>query len=100
MSVSKSPVQQFLNIQSLVLLILSLSVIASALLLVYTRHQSRELHTVLQKIQHQKDTLHVEWTRLLLEQSTWASDIRVEKIAREELNMTMPSPNQMVVIKP
>jgi cell division protein FtsL len=100
MSFPRSPVAQFYTIQSVVLGLLSLAVIASAMVLVYTRHQSRELHMVLQKMQQQRDKLHAEWTQLLLEQSTWASDIRVEKIAREQLNMLIPLPNQMVVMKP
>jgi cell division protein FtsL len=100
MSLPLSPVSQFFNLKALILLILSVCVVGSAILLIYTKHDSRELHTVLQKIQQTKDTLHIEWTRLLLEQSTWASDIRVEKIAREKLDMLLPVPQQVVVIKP
>lgn len=100
MSLPLSPVSQFFTIKALILLILGFSVFGSAMILVYAKHCSREFHTVLQKMQQNKDALHVEWTRLLLEQSTWASDIRVEKIARENLGMTIPSPNQMMVITP
>ncbi len=100
MSLPLSPVSQFFNLKALILGILSICVVSSAIVLIYTQHHSRELHTVLQKIQQTKDGLHIEWTRLLLEQSTWASDIYVEKIARENLNMLLPLTQQVVVIKP
>lgn len=100
MKLPASPVIQFLTINALILFILGLCVFGSSMVLVYAQHASREFHTVLQKIQQSKDAVHIEWTRLLLEQSTWASDIRVEKIARENLNMVIPAPNQITVIKP
>lgn len=100
MSLPKSPVTQFFTMKSIILWILSLSVFSSGMILIYTRHQSCALHVMLQKIQKQKDALHIEWTRLLLEQSTWSSDIRIEKIARENLNMVLPVAHQMRVIKP
>ncbi|MEJ2347493.1 MAG: cell division protein FtsL [Gammaproteobacteria bacterium] len=45
-----------------------------------------------------RDRLNVEWGRLLLEQSTWATHGYIEKRAREELHMELPKQKRMVVV--
>lgn len=95
-----SPVQAFWNLKSGMLMLLILSVVGSAFTLIYAKHESRKLYTTLQKMQKSKDAHHAEWTQLLLEEGVLSSDVRVEKIARENLNMMVPPSNQVVVIKP
>ncbi|MBN9288480.1 MAG: cell division protein FtsL [Gammaproteobacteria bacterium 39-13] len=73
-------------------------VFISALGVVYNKHLSRQLFTKLQVIQQEIESLQVEWGQLLLEQGTWASDARVERVAREHLHMMLPEPNEVVVI--
>lgn len=89
-----------INTQTFALTGLIFLVLGSALGVVFTQHFHRSLHIQLQMLQKSKDKLHEEWTRLLLEQGTLGSDLRVEQIAREKLGMTIPNPNQMVVIRP
>ena len=79
-------------------IILAVAVFGSALAVVYTKHQSRQLFAQLQSLQRQADELHVEWTQLLLEQGAWATNARVERIGREKLNMRSPTSQDMVVI--
>ena len=79
---------------------LGLLVMGSAVGVVYTKHVNRNRHIQLQQLQNTRDKLHVEWTQLLLEQGTLGSDVRVEKVAREQLGMIVPPSNQVVVIKP
>ena len=86
--------------QNLGFSILACLVLSSALAVVYTKHRNQSLHIQLQHLQNTRDALHVEWTQLLLEQGTLATDVRVERIAREQLGMVIPSPNQTVVIAP
>jgi cell division protein FtsL len=74
-------------------------VFVTSILVIYYKHFSRQLFADLQGFYKLRDELHVEWTQLLLEQGAWASDSRVEKIAREKLNMHLPSPDKVVVIK-
>jgi cell division protein FtsL len=45
------------------------------------------------------DALDVEWGQLQLEQSTWANHSRVEKIAREKLQMKTPPAAQVVSLE-
>ncbi|MBI2791706.1 MAG: cell division protein FtsL [Gammaproteobacteria bacterium] len=73
-------------------------VFISAIGVVYNKHQSRQLFAQLQRLQHEVESLQVEWGQLLLEQGTWSSDARVERIARERLHMKLPEPNEVMVI--
>ncbi len=84
--------------QRLFALLVLLSV-TSAVGVIYTKHISRQLFSKLQNLQQRRDALHIEWTQLLLEQGAWATHIRVDKIAREQLQMTMPQPNQVEVLR-
>ncbi len=82
--------------------LLAMGVVAfgSALGVVYTQHESRKLFVELQGLQNARDELNVDWGRLQLEQSTWATHGRIEAIAREKLDMTIPPPAAVVLVKP
>ncbi len=67
---------------------------------VYTQHLSRSLAVRLQEQKQQRDELNIEWSRLLLERSTWATHARVERLAREQLGMHSPSLAEMGVVGP
>lgn len=75
-------------------------VLLTALGLVYAKHKEREVHIRLQELREERDRLHVEWTQLLLERGALGADMRVERIAREELGMVVPPEKEIVIIKP
>lgn len=77
---------------------LGLALVASALGLVHVRHESRVLFRDYARLLNVRDRLNVEWGRLQLEQATWAENGRIEQLARDELNMRSPEPDQIVVI--
>jgi cell division protein FtsL len=79
-------------------LIISLVLVATALGVVWSRHQSRKVFVELQVLEHQRDELNVEWGRLQLEQATWAEAGRVEQLARGELGLVAKDPGQIMVI--
>lgn len=74
--------------------------LASAIVLVYSKHQSRKLFVEWQELRHQVDGLNTEWGQLQLEQSAWSGHGRIEQIARERLSMVMPNAEQVIFIKP
>lgn len=76
------------------------TVLTSAVGVVYSKHQSRTLFVELERLKALRDDLDVEWGRLQLEQSTWATHGRVEKVAREQLNMQLPPPVATVIVQP
>jgi cell division protein FtsL len=79
------------------LVLLSL-VIACALALVTAQHQARKLYVELQKEQELANQLEVEYGQLQLEQSTWATHGRIEKIAGRELRMRVPGSSQTQIV--
>lgn len=78
----------------------ALAVFVSALGVVYAQHESRKLFVQLQDLTEVRDALSVEWGQLQLEQSTWATDGRIERIARKDLNMQLPQSGSVVIVKP
>ena len=80
--------------------ILLAALTACALALVTSQHQARKLYVELQKEQDLAKQLDVEWGQLQLEQSTWATHARVEKLAVRALGMRVPAANRIQVIAP
>lgn len=80
--------------------ILLVALTACALALVTSQHQSRKLYVELQKEQELARGLEVEWGQLQLEQSTWATHARVEKIAVNALDMQVPAADRVQVLPP
>ena len=73
--------------------------LGSAILLIYSKHQSRKLFVELQPLNYQVDALNTEWSQLQLEQSTWSGHGRIERIARNRLSMVMPKAGDVVFVK-
>ncbi len=82
------------------LILLAVAVFVSAISVIYSIHQSRKLFVQLQSLQAQRDEMDVEWGRLQLEQSTWATDARIEDLARRKLDMMIPAPGAVVMVRP
>jgi cell division protein FtsL len=83
-------------------LVLLMAVLASALYLVRTQYESRSLTTQLDKVTSEARNLETENERLQVEKRGQATPLRVEKIAREQLQMRPASPaiTQYVTLKP
>ncbi len=79
-------------------LILLAVLAACALALVTSQHQARKLYVELQKEQDAARQIEVEWGQLQLEQSTWATHARVEKLAVQSLGMRAPPASRIQVV--
>lgn len=75
-------------------------VLASALAVVGVKYQMRLQFTELQREIRVYDAIAVEWGRLQLEQNTWSSHGRIERLARKSLKLKVPSQEQIVYLKP
>ena len=73
-------------------LVLLLAVLVSALYLVHTQYQSRRLFTELDRAVAEARRLDTEHQRLQVEKRAQATPLRVEKIARAQLNMRTATP--------
>lgn len=87
------------RIESLALTALIAAVFTSAVGVVYVKHQNRKAFAELAALRAERDSLDVEWDRLLLEQSAWAANQRVEQLAREQLGMVQADEAQVVVVR-
>lgn len=72
--------------------VLLLAVLASAIYLVHTQYESRRLFTELDRAVAEARRLETEHQRLQVEKRAQATPLRVEKIARAQLNMRTATP--------
>jgi len=79
-------------------LLLLVVLVLCALSLVTSRHQARRLFVELQRAQSEARGYETEYGQLELEQSTWGMPARIEKIAREQLRMQLPTSSRTEVV--
>lgn len=75
-------------------------IVVSALGVIQTSHACRQLYAQLQILEASRWYMEEDLGRLLLEQSTWGSHHRVEKVAVRELNMQAPAIASVKVFTP
>ncbi len=73
-------------------LVLLAAVLASALFLVRVQYESRRLYTEIERAQNEFRKLGVEHEQLQVEKREQATTARVQKLAREQLNMRPATP--------
>lgn len=73
-----------LSRQTLGIILLVMTVLASALSVVYVKNLDRELFSDLQTLQQARDDLNVQSGQLLLEQNTWATPTRIQSMAVQQ----------------
>lgn len=73
-------------------LVLLMAVLASALYLVRTQYESRRLYVELEKAITQNRALEAENERLQVEKRAQATPLRVEKLAKDKLQMRTVTP--------
>ncbi len=73
-------------------LLLLLAVVVSALFLVHTQYESRRLFVELDKAQAEARRLELESDSLEVDKRAQSTPARIEKIAREQLQMRSTSP--------
>jgi len=82
------------------MLLLWALLLASAIGVVWSRHETRSLFIELQSLSSERDALDIEWGQLKLEQSAWSTHGRVEQTARVNLRMVIPRPNEVRIVTP
>jgi len=73
-------------------LVLLVAVLVSALYLIRTQYESRRLTTELDKATSEARRLETDSERLQVEKRAQATPLRVEKLAKEQLQMRSASP--------
>ncbi|EKT4455733.1 cell division protein FtsL [Pseudomonas putida] len=85
---------------SFLMLLLFISVLVSAIAVSYSAHWNRQLLNTLYGELNERDKAQAEWGRLILEQSTWTAASRIESLASEQLNMRVPSADEVRMVAP
>lgn len=82
-------------------LVLLLAVIASALYLVRVQYESRRLYAEIEKVQAEARRLEIENHRLEVDKRAQATPLRVERLAKDQLQMRPATPaiTQYVTLK-
>ena len=89
-----------MNARSAFLALLLAANVASAIGVVYARHEHRQLFVALSRLEKARDELNIDFGRLQLEQATWAESNRVDQIARTRLGMKFPEGAEIELVRP
>ncbi len=73
-------------------------VMLCAVAVITSQHRARKVFTELEAEQATAKRLDDEFTQLRLEQSTWATNKRVEALASKNLGMRLPEPETTVIV--
>jgi len=84
--------------QMFVVLGLSVPVVATGIGIVLATHQSRQLFAELEALNRERDRLEIDWGRLRLEQSSYATHPRIEQLARDDLGLATPAQERIIVV--
>jgi cell division protein FtsL len=82
-----------------VALLLAVLVAVSGVAIVASKHEARRLFAELEELKREQDRLQVDWGRLQLEQSTLGTHARVERVARDQLTLADPQPDQVRILR-
>lgn len=80
------------------LLAMVISVLFSALTVIYMTNTTRSLNASIQQTFAEREQLHVQWGQLLLEKSTWIMQARIQNLAEGKLGMVIPDSKSVVVV--
>lgn len=77
---------------------LTLVALRSGLAVVTTTHANRFAFNELQELREQSNQLDIEWGQLLIEQSTFGVNGRIQSKAVEQLEMIIPDEQHIVMV--
>ena len=66
----------------------------------YVSYENRQLHNRIQTALNDRNAAQVEWGKLLLEHSTLTAPLRIEMLAKTQLDMVVPDSKQIEVVQP
>ncbi len=79
-------------------LLLGILVLITGLAIIYVADLNRQLNIELQTAQSAQNQLRVDWGKLLLEETTWSTQERIQALAQGRLGMQNPNIKQIVMI--
>lgn len=89
----RSQQKEYENLLSISLAVL---ITATALVTIYMKHWNVQLVASFDVLRQQHDNLQEQWGQLLLEKGALTSHSRIERIARQDLDMVFPEKRVLV----
>lgn len=84
--------------QILQLILLWLVIFMTAFTVVYMKDVYRRTFIDYQTRQEEQNQLYTDWGKLMLEESTWSTQARIQKIAASRLAMQVPPPKSVILV--
>lgn len=78
--------------------ILIVLIVLSAFALVYLKDLNRREFIRYQEMSRANQQAHMDWEKLLLEQSTWAAQANVQNTASQRLQMYTPDAKEIILL--
>ena len=73
-------------------------IFVSGMSVVYLTHKNRQVFNEIQQLRSEANSLDVQWGQLLIEQSTFGLEGRIEQKAIEQLQLIVPASEQLIVV--
>jgi len=89
-----------MSLRNFILSLLIIAVLGSGVAVVYARQEHRQAYVQLNRLLRERDEINIEFSRMQLEQATWAETNRIEQVATQRIGMVFPQAAELVVIKP
>ena len=67
--------------------------------MLFIKHESRELFIELEGLKQARDELNIQWSELKSLENRWANPVRIEQLAKENLEMQKPNIESMRIYK-
>lgn len=84
--------------RQLAMMTLGMSILLSAIGIIYVTHVSRVEYAAYQHELAERNQLHIERGQLLLERGTWMMQARIQQMAEKKLGMTIPNHQSVVIV--
>ncbi len=81
---------------ALVLGSLVLSLAIGAVQVAESRYQTRQLMSKIQSVKAERDDMRLEWSQLVLEESTLTDEAIIYQVAEKSLGMALPTSQEVV----
>ncbi|MBS9781167.1 MAG: cell division protein FtsL [Gammaproteobacteria bacterium] len=80
----------------IVLGMLVFTLVIGAVQVAESRYQARQLMGQIQAIKSERDAMRLEWSQLVLEESTLTDEAIIYQVAESRLNMALPTAQEVV----
>ena len=67
--------------------------------MIFIKHESRELFIELEGLKQARDELNIQWSELKSQENRWENPVRIEQLAKENLEMHKPNIESMRIYK-